>query len=78
MAVTVNFECGGCFKQAKGTRFLQRHFHSFNGSGHGFGRWTYDTPEDVAPEGWQTFDPYTGACYCPECWHEIMAESAAE
>lgn len=73
MAVTVNFECGGCFKKVAGTTFLRSHFQSINGKGYGFGTWKADTPQDVAPEGWVAFDPYTKACYCPQCWAEIEA-----
>lgn len=71
MSVTVHFSCGGCDAETKGTTFLRRHFDSINGSGYGFGNWRLDTPQDVAPEGWIAFDPYTGACYCPTCWADI-------
>lgn len=78
MTVTVEFECGGCDEKAKGAKPLRRHFHSINGSGHGFGHWSFDGPQDVAPEGWVSFDPYTGCCYCPECWANIENTEAAE
>ena len=71
MSVKVKFECGGCFVEADGTAFLRRHFDSINGKGYGFGAYRFDTPQDVAPEGWIAFDPYTGCCYCPECWAGI-------
>lgn len=73
MTVTVQFECGGCFAKASGTKWLEREFHSFSGKGRGFGVHRYTTPQDVAPEGWVAFDPYTGCCYCPECWASIEA-----
>lgn len=73
MSVTVKFSCGGCSKEVDGTTFMRRHFDSVNGKGYGFGMWHEDTPQDVAPAGWIAFDPYTGCCYCPECWAEIEA-----
>lgn len=71
MSVTVKFSCGGCFKEADGTTFLRRNFITGTGKSYGLGYWQNDKPEDVAPEGWVAFDPYTGCCYCPECWGEI-------
>ena len=71
--ITVNFECGGCFAKEEGTTWLKRSFASVTGKTHGFGTYKYDTPQDVAPEGWIAFDPYTGCCYCPDCWAEIEA-----
>jgi len=78
--ITINFSCGGCFKEAKGTTFLRRRFHGVNGQSYGFGSWKTDPIESVAPEGWVAFDPYTACCYCPDCWAEIEngdAETAA-
>ena len=69
--VTVNFECGGCFAKAVGTRFLERKFVSITGKSYGFGHYEYNKPQDVAPQGWVAFDKYTGCCYCPECWESI-------
>lgn len=57
MSVTVTFQCGGCFAKAEGTTFLQREQHA----------------SEVAPEGWIAFDPYTGCCYCQDCWAAIEA-----
>ncbi len=71
MSVTVNFKCSGCFTETKGTTFLRRRFISTDGKAHGVGRYVIDTPQDVAPEGWIAFDPYTGCCYCPDCWKEF-------
>ena len=71
MTVKVTFECGGCFAKVEGTRWLQRRFDSLNGKGYGFGVYRTETPEDVAPDGWVAFDPYTGCCYCPACWADI-------
>ena len=72
--ITVNFECGGCLQKAQGTTWLSRRFVSISGKSYGFGHYEYDTPQDVAPEGWVAFDPYTGCCYCPTCWAEIETE----
>ena len=78
MSIKVRFTCDGCDAEADATRLPQRHFHSLNGKGYGFGHWTFDTFDDIAPPGWVPFDPYTGACYCPTCWAEIEGgESAA-
>ncbi len=76
MSVTVKFQCSGCWKEADGTTSLRRRFQSITGKSYGFGTWHTDIPEDVAPEGWVAFDPYTGCCYCPDCWAEIMAPNA--
>ena len=76
MSVTVTYECGGCFATEK--RLLHRHFRSFDGKGWGFGVYEFDTPQSVAPDGWQVFDAYTGACYCPKCWAEIEDGPASE
>lgn len=69
--IKITYSCGGCFKEASQTRMPRRHFDSMDGSGTGFGVWRFDTIEDVAPEGWEVFDPYTGVTYCKECWGEI-------
>lgn len=63
MTVTVRFGCDSCFDEADGTSHLVKR-----------PRWpVYASPQDVAPEGWIAFDPYTGCCYCPKCWAEILA-----
>ena len=69
--ITVNFECGGCFAKTSGTTWLKRRFVSASGLTWGIGHYEYDTPQDVAPDGWVAFDSYTGCCYCPECWQGI-------
>ena len=73
MSVTINFNCNGCFEETKGTKSIDRTFNSFNGKGYGFGTWSLDAIQDVAPKGWIAHDPYTGCCYCPECWASIEA-----
>lgn len=67
--IRVTFECDGCDARASAT--LSRHFESFSGKGWGFGSYRHDTPQDVAPAGWITFDPYTSCTYCPSCWSGI-------
>jgi hypothetical protein len=71
MTVTVSFECGGCFEKAEGTTWLNRYEASR------MGNWVSHAttnPQDVAPEGWIAFDPYTGCCYCPKCWAWIESD----
>ena len=75
MSVTVTFSCDGCSKTTPGTTYLGRRFRAFSGRGYGFGTWEHDKAGDVAPEGWVAFDPYTGACYCPDCWDGIVPVS---
>ena len=71
MPVSVIFECSGCWEKKTNPVILGRRFESFNGKGYGWGRYVYDTARDVVPEGWVAYDPYTGCCYCPECWQLI-------
>ena len=74
MSVRVSFECNGCFKKADGTARIERAFRSFSGKSHGFGPAIgvyLNTIEDVAPEGWVPYDPYTYCTYCPDCWKAI-------
>ena len=75
MSVTVYFHCGGCNKCETGTRSLRRRFVGISGKPYGFGHYECETPQDVAPDGWVAFDPYTGCCYCPDCWSEINETS---
>lgn len=73
MSVTVKFSCGGCDAVADGTTFLRREFVSVSGRSYGFGSFRpANAVEDVTPEGWVAFDPYTGCCYCPTCWASIV------
>jgi hypothetical protein len=72
MSVEVVFSCGGCDATAKGTEPIKKEFRSFSGRNYGLGGYRI-TPsvEDVAPEGWIAFDPFTLCTYCPACWAEI-------
>lgn len=71
--ISVTFHCGGCLAVAEGTGRLSRTFVSVTGKSHGIGSYQYNIPQDVAPEGWIAFDPYTSCTYCPTCWEEILA-----
>lgn len=73
--VTVSFACGGCDAKAEGTTFLRKRFMSLSGRDHGIGGPVWDVGvDDVVPEGWVAFDPYTYCTYCPKCWEEIMSK----
>ncbi len=72
MSVLVKFKCDGCDAEADGTACLRRTFRSFSGRSHGLGVVVpANSVEDLAPEGWVAYDPYTYATYCPKCWAEI-------
>ena len=71
------FKCAGCDAKADGTIPLRKHFVSFSGRDHGYGTSQWKTRvEDVVPEGWIAFDPYTHMTYCPKCWQEIQEHGA--
>ena len=74
--IEVIFKCGGCDAKARG--HLRREFRSFNGKGWGWGRYHETTAQEVAPEGWVAFDPYTLCTYCPECWASIESRACNE
>lgn len=74
MGVRLQLDCGGCDASVLTQGHLSKQFHSLDGSGHGFGRWILENPEDLAPEGWIMFDPYTQQTYCPECWGSIVGD----
>lgn len=72
MGVRVIFECGGCDAKAEGTDRLRQEFRSVSGRSYGFGRAIpANTVEDVTPEGWIAYDPWTYCTYCPECFDSI-------
>lgn len=73
VSVTVQFSCGGCDAKAEGTHPLRKEFVSVSGRSYGIGllQWACGV-ENVVPEGWVAFDPYTGCTYCPKCWAEII------
>ena len=78
MSVKVKFECDGCDKDAWGKHRLASKFVSLSGRSYGFGSWHDDKIEDVTPDGWVAFDPYTRCCYCPECWADIAVTQTFE
>ena len=79
MTVNVQFSCGGCDAKAEGTAPLRRQFVSFSGRSYGFGTvQPVNTIDDVTPEGWVAYDPYTYCCYCPACWAEINKAEVAK
>jgi hypothetical protein len=75
MPVTITLNCGGCDARAEGTAPLRRNFVSFSGQDHGFGQFRTGTVEDITPEGWMPYDPYTQCTYCPKCWASIEAHA---
>lgn len=79
MSVRVIFECSGCDAKAEGAGRLEKRFVSVSGRDHGFGaaRWKVRV-EDVVPEGWVAFDPYTYMTYCPKCWAAIEGEGPTQ
>lgn len=79
MPVTLKLSCGGCDATADATGPLRKRFVSFSGQDHGFGTIQLDgDPEDLAPEGWVMFDPYTFCTYCPDCWASILAPNTTD
>ena len=74
--ITVKFECGGCFKTEEAQ--MKRQFVSLNGKGYGFGSYHTDSIDEITPEGWIAFDPWTQCTYCPECWESITKVEAQQ
>ena len=66
MPITVTFTCAGCFAVVPGTKPLYKVAQRSYGPGQ------YDTAASAAPTGWIAYDPYTGCCYCPTCWKEVV------
>jgi len=70
--IRVLFSCDGCHAEAVGTSPLRREFVSVTGRSYGLGSYRpANSIEDVTPEGWIAYDPYTQCTYCPKCWAEI-------
>ena len=78
MSVKVIFECSGCEAKIEGTAPLRARFESMYGGN--LCRIIKPTAEDVVPEGWVAYDPYTLATYCPECceWDDEKDELVAK
>lgn len=73
MGVRVTFHCGGCDAVVQGRTSLGKRWIEVRRLGNlskGYSR--IDSVEDLAPEGWVVFDPYTFATYCPACWASII------
>lgn len=78
MGVEVLFRCDGCEATAKGTDTLKREFRSVSGREWGFGRPVpVNSVDDIVPDGWWAYDPYTYCTYCPECRGDICAQEQA-
>lgn len=76
--VNVIFKCD-CGKIAEGKDTLERGFRSFSGRSWGVGRVVpLNTVDEITPDGWWAFDPYTHLCYCPECRAKIEATDPVE
>ncbi len=79
--VTLQFSCGGCFKEVdvKAKSRVRQEFRGISGRPWGFGSYII-TPtieklvEDSTPEGWVVFD-LIGCTYCPECWADIDSDA---
>lgn len=68
MSVKLLLSCGGCDTTATVGPLRRRAESVFGGS---LCAVVTDEPEDLAPEGWVMFDPYTYCTYCSTCWAEI-------
>ncbi len=69
--INIEFACGGCDRKETITNAICKTFTSITGKSHGFGSYTTTKIEDICPDGWIAFDPYTQCTYCPDCWKEI-------
>lgn len=79
MPVKVIFECSGCWKTADGTDGLRKEFRSVSGRSYGFGSAVpANTVEDITPDGWVAYDPWTYCTYCPTCYAEVCGDDAAK
>lgn len=74
MGVTVRFRCDGCEEHVDDVRVPSR-FVSVSGRDSGFGCQRQPSVASLAPDGWMPFDPWTGCCYCPECWASIVEDA---
>lgn len=67
MTIKVVLTCGGCFAETSVDVREEVEQISEN-----WVRKRVPRIPEVTPEGWVAFDPYTGCCYCPECWAGIV------
>lgn len=70
MTVEVTFRCGGCDASTEATGPLRRRYEPIR-PGSNLCRTVTDAVEDIVPEGWVAYDPYTHCTYCPSCWATI-------
>ena len=74
MGVYVSLTCCGCTAAVSGLRLGIIHDELPRRHAAGM-EWVSErrqTVEEVAPDGWMPFDPYTNATYCPDCWASIV------
>lgn len=77
MTCHVHLECGGCDAKADTKPIHAEFIPLFTNSM--FCRTEYPVvTNNLAPEGWVIFDPYTLATYCPECWASIIDPAEKE
>ena len=68
MSVKVTLSCGGC-DATTGPYLIRRPLKRLTPN---FCRKENWNVEQGAPDNWVVDDPFTGACYCPECWKKII------
>lgn len=69
--IDVTFHCMGCDESITLLNCIHRKFTSLTGKSYGIGFRATTQIDEIEPEGWVAFDPYTQATYCPRCWDEI-------
>jgi hypothetical protein len=74
VSVHLSLRCGGCPATIEVGPLRRRYVSIYPGSN--ISRVETDEPEDLIPEGWIMFDPYTLCTYCPECWAGIEASTS--
>jgi len=74
MSITLKISCDGCHTEteSKDVRVKIERL---------YGNWVkrhIPSIKESMPEGWVSFDPYTGCTYCKKCWSEIIKEKSSE
>jgi hypothetical protein len=77
MSVMIELSCSGCMDATIRVGPLRKRFHGTRGEW-GWGSASVDSIEDLTPEGWVMFDPYTYCTYCPSCWAGIQGDVEKE
>ena len=75
MSVMLDLQCNGCDAATRVGPLRRRAVSVFGG---GLCVIKTDDPEDLAPEGWVMFDPWTYLVYCPTCWAVIESSDDEE